>query len=330
MEKQTIEHIFRKFSELKVLIIGDAMVDNYLWGTIDRISPEAPVPVVAVTRKENRLGGAANVCLNIQALGAKPLLVSVIGNDENGRIFSDLMRQHNLSTETIIADDSRPTTVKTRIISGGQQIVRVDQEVSLPIGKKFAENILSLIIDILNTQSIQVIIFADYDKGLITPELIQAVVKKAQTKNILTAADPKNRNFHHYQSVDLFKPNFKEFRDGLNLQIDKNDLTALMKEAEKFKSENAIGLLLVTLSELGILVTDGRIQSHFPSEIRAIADVSGAGDTVIATASLCMAAGLSESITAQLANLAGGLVCEKSGVVPIDPELLKKEANKIK
>ena len=329
MKRDNIEQVFSKFSELNVLIIGDAMVDSYLWGKVDRISPEAPIPIVTVTKQESRLGGAANVSLNIQALGASPILVSIIGDDEKGRIFAELMQENNLISEGIFVDETRMTTVKTRIISGGQQISRVDQEISTLIDHEFEIKVFGRINDIIDKQHIDIIIFVDYDKGLITQWLIKKVIDLAKSKNILTVADPKSRNFNNYQRVDLFKPNFKEFKDGLNLQIEKTDMDELKKISDNFKKENQIGLLFITLSELGVFLTNGVKQNYYPAEVRDIADVSGAGDTVVATASLCLATGLPIPFMAQLSNLAGGLVCEKLGVVPIDLEQLKKEAKKI-
>jgi len=329
VEKDNIEQVFSKFSELNVMIIGDAMVDSYLWGKVDRISPEAPIPIVTVTKQENRLGGAGNVSLNVQSLGATPILVSIIGDDEKGRIFSELMTDNKLINDGIFIDTTRMTTVKTRIISGGQQISRVDQEISTLIDQEFENLVFERIARIINEKEINIIIFVDYDKGLITPDLIKNVIDLAKEKNIITAADPKSRNFNNYQRVDLFKPNFKEFKDGLKLQIEKNNMDELKRISRQFKTENQIGLLFITLSELGVFLTNGVNQNYYPSEVRDIADVSGAGDTVIAAASLCLAAGMPIPFMAQLSNLAGGLVCEKLGVVPIDVEQLKKEARKI-
>lgn len=330
MKKDNIEQVFSKFSELNVLIIGDAMIDTYLWGKVDRISPEAPIPIVTVNKQENRLGGAGNVSLNIQAFGATPILVSIIGDDEKGKIFAKLMKEKNLVSEGLFIDKNRMTTVKTRIISGGQQISRVDQEISSLIDSEFEKKVFERIKAIIEEKHIHIAIFVDYDKGLITPWIIRNVIALAKSKNILTVADPKSRNFNNYQQVDLFKPNFKEFKDGLNLQIEKTDLNEIKKASEKFKTENQIGLLFITLSELGVFLTNGVSQNYYAAEVRDIADVSGAGDTVVATASLCLAAGLPIPLMAQISNLAGGLVCEKLGVVPIDLEQLKKEVKKIK
>lgn len=330
VKRNNIEQVFSKFSELKVLVIGDAMVDSYLWGKVERISPEAPIPIVTVTKQENRLGGAGNVSLNIQALGATPVLVSIIGDDEKGHSFKKLMNERNLSCKGIIVDPTRITTVKTRIISGGQQISRVDQEISTLINPDLEKQVIDRINSIIENDLIRIIIFVDYDKGLITKKLIQEVIDSAKSKQILVAADPKIRNFNHYQGVDLFKPNFKEFKEGVNIQVEKTHLDELKRISESFKKENQIGLLFITMSELGVFLTNGVSQNYFPAEVRDIADVSGAGDTVMAVAALCLAAEIPIPVMAQLSNLAGGLVCEKLGVVPIDLEQLKSEASKIK
>lgn len=329
VKRDDIEDIFSKFSELNVLIIGDAMVDNYLWGKADRISAEAPVPVVTVIRQEARLGGAGNVSLNLQALGANPILITFVGDDDNGKIFTNLMKENHLSSDRVFADKNRMTTVKTRIYSGDRQVARVDQEVSALLDSDFEAHIFAEIVKVIDTERISVVVFVDYDKGLITPWLIRKVVELAKSRNLLTVADPKIRNFDDYREIDLLKPNFKEFRDGLKLQIEMTDLKKLKAIAENFKNENNIGMLLITLSELGVWVSNGEMQNYFPAEVRNIADVSGAGDTVVAMASLCLATGLSAALTAQLSNLAGGLVCEKPGVVSVDREQLKKEAEKI-
>lgn len=329
MKRINIEQVFSKFSELKVLVIGDAMIDSYLWGKVERISPEAPIPIVTVTKQENRLGGAGNVSLNIQALGATPILISIIGNDEKGHAFEELMHERKLTSQGIFVDPTRMTTVKTRIISGGQQISRVDQEISTLIDHELEKQIFDRISTIIESEQINIVIFVDYDKGLISPWLIKNVIELAKSKQILIAADPKIRNFNHYQKVDLFKPNFKEFKEGLSFLVDKTDLDELKRISEIFKKEHQIGLIFITLSEMGVFLTNGVKQNYYPAEVRDIADVSGAGDTVIAVAALCLAAGIPIPVMAQLSNLAGGLVCEKLGVVPIDPEQLKIEAIKI-
>ena len=330
MEKLKVEKVFKEFSNIRALVIGDAMVDSYMWGAVDRISSEAPIPIVVVGKQENRLGGAANVSLNLQALGATPVLVSLIGNDLKGDIFMELLDKRKLSNAGILRSEERQTTVKTRILSGKQQVVRVDEETSELIGSEDELRIYQRVEALIEQEKFDIIIFVDYDKGIFTKSLIDKIIKLAHSKNILISVDPKKRNFNNYSNVHLFKPNLKEFRDGLELRLEKNDMQAILDAAEKFKKVQKLDVIFITLSEMGVIISNGKTQNYFPAEIRDIADVSGAGDTVIAVASLCLAAGTSTKLMAQLSNLAGGLVCEKSGVVPIDSQRLKQEARKIK
>ncbi|MBN1821751.1 MAG: hypothetical protein JXR31_14465 [Prolixibacteraceae bacterium] len=325
MERFLVEDTFKKFEGLKVLILGDAMVDAYLWGKIERISPEAPIPIVTVTNRENRLGGAANVSLNIQALGATPILFSVIGDDARGRDFLRLFKKRNLSEEGIFIDHGRQTTVKNRVISNGQHIARIDEETTEYISEELEDKIFKSISKTLKEKKIDVIIFVDYDKGVITPNLILKVTKLAKDKGILTAADPKIRNFKFYKEIDLFKPNFNEFRAGTKFPGKKNELDEILKVAHEYQSKKKFKIIFITLSELGVLISNGAEKSYYPANIRYIADVSGAGDTVISVAGLCLAAGLNPDMIAKISNMAGGLVCENVGVVPIDKDQLKTE-----
>ena len=326
MNSHLIHRVFESFPNLNALIIGDVMIDAYLFGDVDRVSPEAPVPVVSVNKKENRLGGAANVALNIKALGATPILCCVVGNDYNADNFIELMDLHGLSTEGIIKDSTRPTTVKTRVISQQQQMLRIDEEDSTVVDLDITDQMTSLILEMLGNKKIDVVIFEDYDKGLITPELISAVVNKANELNIPTSVDPKKRNFAEYKNVTLFKPNLKELREGLNIFVEPVDLANLKQGFKNLKDVIQCENALITLSELGMFITNGNECEIIPAHVRNIADVSGAGDTVISVASLSLAAGTDTVFATKLANLAGGLVCEKVGVVPIDGEQLKSEA----
>ncbi len=310
---------------MRAIVIGDAMVDTYLWGKVDRLSPEAPVPIVAVTRRENRLGGAANVSRNLQALGATPILFSVIGDDEIGKEFEQLLEKRELSRKGIYVDSNRNTTVKNRIISGGKHIVRVDEETDTYISPDVEKWLTDAIIEEINSNHIDVIIFVDYDKGVVTPSLFETINSFAREKGIPTAVDPKKRNFKNYKNVSLFKPNFKEFVDGTGSNIVKGDLESLKRVSCEFKEKQNLKLIFITLSELGVFISNGVKEQYYPVVIRLIADVSGAGDTVISVASLAMAAGLPPKIMALMSNLAGGLVCEELGVVPIDRKRLKKE-----
>jgi rfaE bifunctional protein kinase chain/domain len=310
---------------MQVVVIGDAMIDTYMWGTVERMSPEAPVPVVSVEKKESRLGGAGNVSLNLKELGATPYLFSVVGDDEKGKRFVRLLAKNELWSDGIFTDQSRVTTVKNRIMSKGQQVARVDEESVLFISHNLEHEILKSVEKLLNEKRIDVILFVDYDKGVITPSLFNSVNKIAKEKGIVTAADPKKRNFTNYKNITLFKPNFKEFIDGTGIQAEKKDFAKIGGEALKIRNENSIDMVFITLSEQGVLLSNGNSFRHYPANIRYIADVSGAGDTVISVASLAVAAGLQPELMALMANLAGGLVCEKPGVIPVDKQQLKHE-----
>ncbi len=318
--------IFDKFNSLNILIIGDVMIDSYVWGKIERVSPEAPVPVVQVTKKENRLGGAANVALNVQSLGANPIICAIIGDDLEGRDLLTLLVGSKLSNEGILTIKSRQTTVKTRIIAHNQHIVRVDSETDSNIPEESSRLVQARIAEIITEKKIDAIIFEDYDKGLISEELITFTVNLANQKGIITVVDPKKRNFHFYKDVSLFKPNLKELRDGLKAEIDPVSTTQIEAAVDQIKAKLNAKSVMLTLSEHGVFISTAKDQKLIPAHIRNIADVSGAGDTVIATAALCLASGLDEYQTAAIANLAGGLVCEHVGVVPVDKEQLLKEA----
>lgn len=321
--------IFEKFNSLNVMIIGDVMMDSYIWGKVERVSPEAPVPVVKVSHRENRLGGAANVALNVQSLGGKPFICAIIGNDKDGAEFKSLLRNQNLSEQGILEIRNRPTTVKTRIIAHNQQIVRVDAETDENISEAETELMIGIIKKILTEQKIDAIIFEDYDKGLITEKLITETVKFAESRGIITVVDPKKRNFHSYKGVHLFKPNLKELEDGLKTVINPSKPDQVENAISKLKSQLGAKAVMLTLSEKGVFIDSNLGQRHIPAHKRDIADVSGAGDTVIATAALCLAAGLDEFKASEIANLAGGLVCEHIGVVPIDKARLLEESRKL-
>lgn len=317
--------LFQQFNNLNILIIGDVMMDSYLWGSVERISPEAPVPVISVNKKENRLGGAANVALNVQSLEATPIICAVIGDDKEGDEFLNLLVRQGLSTEGIIRLPARPTTVKTRVISHNQQMIRIDAEVDNEISAQDSRNLISLISEIINKEKIDAIVFEDYDKGVISDYLIKEVVDLARSKKIVTVVDPKKRNFLNYKGVTLFKPNLKELREGLRIDIDAQNHQALELAVEKLQNTLQCEMVMVTLSEQGVYINSGTEKRIIPAHIRNIADVSGAGDTVIATTAVCLAAGFDAFTTAAIANLAGGLVCEYVGVVPVNKDELLKE-----
>ena len=329
VKKEHIREIFKSFNNLNVLIIGDVMIDSYMWGKVNRISPEAPVPIVSVQKKEKRLGGAANVALNIQAMGANPILCSVIGIDFEGQNLLELLKTQKLSQKGILKSRTRITTEKTRVIGNNHQLLRIDEEIEEDIAPAETQQLITLISYIIQHDKIDVILFEDYNKGLITPKLISKVVELAKSKGIPTCVDPKKKNFNAYKGVTLFKPNLKELREGLKLDISSDNINELQRAISSFRVKQNFEIGLVTLAEKGVLINSRSLKEHTPAHVRSIADVSGAGDTVISIAALMMALHVNPIVMASISNLAGGLVCEQIGVVPINKERLLEEALKL-
>ena len=317
--------LFERFNQLNILIVGDVMIDRYLTGKVDRISPEAPVPVVNLKGRENRLGGAANVALNIKALGATPYLCSVIGEDENGSEFLKLLPENNLPTRGILQSPNRITTVKTRVIASNQHLLRVDHEDNSDLQTTDAQIYLQRIRDILDQKEIHAILFQDYNKGVLSYSIIQAIILESLKRDIPTAVDPKNENFWSYKHVHLFKPNLKEIRDQIPQSIITPELNPLKQAASQIKKTLGNKYTLITLSEHGIFLNGDGDDLILPTQPRQIADVCGAGDTVISVSTLGLALGEEMKEIALLANLAGGQVCEKVGVVPVDKTQLEAE-----
>lgn len=334
-EPNDYRQIISSFEKLKVLVVGDVMVDSYLYGKVERISPEAPVPVVSVTKRDNRLGGAANVALNIKSLGAEPFLCSVVGNDPKGSEFIGLLDNEGISSEGIVRSNNRITTTKFRIIGNRMQMLRVDEEVVSYIGQDDMKRLETAYLRLLEEKKIDVVVFQDYDKGVITEELIRRFVEAARGKDIPVAVDPKKRNFLNYRNVTLFKPNLKELKEGLNIDFDhRHDIAALDKAAQRLMELLKAKIILVTLSDEGIFISHQNKEKvnmkTIPSHVRSVADVSGAGDTVISVASLCLALRLDPSVMALISNMAGGIVCEEAGVVPVNREKLIRELERKK
>lgn len=309
--------LINSFSGLKVLIVGDVMIDAYLSGTVSRMSPEAPVPVVSVDEEVYRLGGAANVALNLMTLGAEPFICSVIGERKADNFFS-LLRKNDFSEKGILVSSERKTTQKTRVIDQGKHLLRVDEEDTHDLSQKEEENLLQLISDIISSYKIDVLILQDYNKGVLTDRVIQETMSLCRSKNIPTAVDPKLKRFLNYKGVTLFKPNLKEIKEGLEIEIDGADVSSVMEGMKRLEEKLNNKISFVTLSENGVAIKSEDQFQHIPAHERNIIDVSGAGDTVISVASLCLAKNAEITDIAQLSNLAGGLVCEKVGVVPID------------
>ena len=334
LTKDTCQKLFDSFNNQKILVIGDVMIDSYLWGKVERVSPEAPVPVVAVKKRENRLGGAANVALNLKSLRAKPILCSVIGNDSKGNEFIELLKNENLSFKGIIKSNKRITTTKFRVFGNNSQLIRVDEEIVSDIIKSDFENLLSVISELINNGDVKAIVFQDYNKGILTKGLISDVIALANAKNIHVVVDPKKKNFDEFKNIDLFKPNLKELQEGLKMEVNPEKDSVLNEAVDKLHLQQNIKTVLTTLSEKGVFIStkisEKEFQKHLiPAHIRSISDVSGAGDTVISVAALCLVAGLSGKDIAAISNLAGGIVCEEVGVVPINRELLFNEIMKM-
>jgi len=322
------------FKGLKVLVIGDIMLDTYIWGRAERLSPEAPVPVVEVEKRTSSPGGAANVAANLKSLGAIPLICSLTGDDQRAEELLKLIESQGISIQGILKDPARTTTTKFRIIANKTQLLRVDEETSTPLTADQTRRLLQRIRHLMENEKPAALIFQDYDKGVITPLLIEETIALAREKSIPVCVDPKRRNFMAYQKATLFKPNLKEFREGIGA-VRESELQPEKLEREMTGLQEMLQceILMVTLSDKGMALRyreNGQwIFSILPAEVRKVADVSGAGDTVISVAALGLAVGLNPVETALLANLAGGIVCEEVGVVPIAPEKLWKEYEKI-
>ena len=326
MPDSSLQTLFNDFNNLRDLIIGDVMVDAYVWGRATRLSPEAPVPVVHVARTENRLGGAANVALNVQALGATPLLCAVVGTDAGGNQLLQLLHEHELPADGIVRSAHRPTTVKQRILAHGQQLLRIDSEVETDLNAEESANLLVAYDDLLARAD--VVIFEDYDKGVLSEAVIAECLARARQRGIPTVVDPKKKNFLAYRGCTLFKPNLKELREGLKLEFGEPDADRPGFEAAVARLREVLApeIVLVTLSEHGVFAQQNGHKTYLPAHLRTISDVSGAGDTVISIAACCVALGQPAAFTAALANLGGGLVCEQVGVVPVEKQRLLEEA----
>jgi len=330
MQKEgNYKKLFKDFSKLNIMIIGDVMVDSYLWGKVERISPEAPIPIVALRKRENRMGGAANVAMNVRSMGATPILCSVIGTDEKGDQFLDLLKKEKIDDAGIVRSTRRITTTKFRIFGNSYQMLRVDEEMDNNLVQGDFLTLIRVIDQIMGKVKVDGIIFQDYDKGVITPKLITEVIRRAQARGIPVSVDPKKKNFMFYQQVTMIKPNLKELKEGMNLQGEFQDQQSVINAAQMLRDKLKCQYVLTTMSEKGITISMSDSQENenifIPAHMRMISDVSGAGDTVISLATMCLALKRTPYEIAFISNLAGGLVCEEVGVVPIDKEKLLKE-----
>ena len=326
-----MKELFNSFNENKIMIVGDVMLDVYMKGIVERISPEAPVPIVSVKETFSRLGGAANVAQNIKALEAKPILCSIIGNDDKANELLQLMSEQNMSTSGIVKSNDRITTRKVRIISNNAQMMRIDTEDTFDLTQKEHDSLMLKIKEIIENENIDGIILQDYNKGVLTENIIKEVVELSKEKNIPVGVDPKKKNFLAYKDVTFFKPNLKELREGIGISSKEETIDDITKAIDKLQEKLNCRFIMTTLSERGVLIKDyeTNVCHHIPAHLRKIADVSGAGDTVLSVAMLCLVCNQEARNIAALSNLAGGIVCEEIGVTPINKERLFEESKKI-
>jgi len=327
MKSINTEKIINNASDKLICIIGDVMLDLYLLGEVTRISPEAPVQVFETKKSEPKLGGAANVSLNIKTLGSNPFLIGVVGDDSNANILKSTLKSNNQTTKGIVTEKLRPTTSKTRVISDSHHLIRIDSESKKDISKETKANIFKLLAEIAN--KIGIIILQDYNKGVLTKDVIKGIIDFAKSKGIKILVDPKFDNFFEYKDVFLFKPNKKEMEDAFGRKAkDINEIKDLGKE---LLNRINCQYLVLTLGEKGIMIfeksgNDIKISS-IKTRARKVADVSGAGDTVISTIAVAIIGGASVNDAVMISNFAAGLVVEEVGIVPIDKELLIKQVN---
>lgn len=323
------KQLFTAFEHIKVGVIGDMMLDTYLWGHVERISPEAPVPVVTLDQRENRIGGAGNVALNLASLGARVTAFSVIGRDADGRELEKMLESSGIYTEYLARSEARITTNKARVMGRNQQMLRLDSETTTDLSTIEEDELLGLLRAYVEKEKPRVIIFEDYNKGILTERVIREAVALCHRHGVITAVDPKRKNFFSYTGVTIFKPNLKEVREGLNILLEDIKLPALRHIHEQLAEKMQHEISFITLSEKGVFYQKGEEFRQISSHIRNIADVSGAGDTVIAVASLVYAATGNANLMAEVANIAGGLVCEEVGTAAISRELLLQECRKL-
>ncbi|HEY9167314.1 MAG TPA: D-glycero-beta-D-manno-heptose-7-phosphate kinase [Candidatus Kryptonia bacterium] len=312
---ERLKGIFGGFQGKRVAVIGDLMLDKYVWGVVSRISPEAPVPVLEVESESAKLGGAANVANNIRSLGADAYLIGVVGDDSSGRKLRELVREMGLSDAGILNDGDRPTTVKTRVIAHGQHVVRMDYELRREIGRSMVAQFVSLLESM--SDRIDAILLEDYNKGMLTAELLSAAIKFGRKNGKVVSVDPKQNNFFEYKGVTVFKPNRKEAENALGCHIssDEQAVDAAKELMSRLDCEN----VLLTRGEKGMTLVEKNGEFvHLPTKAREVADVSGAGDTVISTLTVALIGGANIKEAAVIANHAGGIVCGEVGIAPVD------------
>lgn len=311
--------ILDNFSKVKVLVVGDVMLDRYWWGNVSRISPEAPVPVVSLETTSLALGGAANVAANIAGLGATPFLIGVTGDDEDARFLPEILQKTNIKNFKLFPINKRKTTVKTRIIAHDQQVVRIDSESTEPVSRSETEIILAQIQKFL--EKADIVLVSDYNKGFLTEKFLSQLITLANKKSKKILIDPKGKDYSKYKKATLLTPNQREAADACGLEADNQSLTD--KAAKILLKDLALKALVITQGEKGMTILEKENKLfHLKATARKVYDVTGAGDTVIAVLAVALASGLSLQQSAEIANLAAGLVVEKVGTTVITKELL--------
>ncbi len=312
--------ILDNFADVKVLVVGDVMLDRYWWGRVGRISPEAPVPVVSLERTSLIAGGAANVAANVAGLGAKPFLFGITGKDEEAKLLPEVLHKSNISAFELFPIKDRKTTVKTRIVAHNQQVVRLDQETSTPLNSRETASLLKKIEAAFDL--IDVVILSDYAKGFLTDELIRRLISQGKKKGKIVLIDPKGKDYSKYSGATILTPNQREAADACGLEDNCSNLVE--RSGEMLLERLGLKALLITQGEKGMtLLQKGKSSSYLPATARKVYDVTGAGDTAIATMAVALGSGMDFLQAAEIANTAAGLVVEKIGTTPITREMLE-------
>lgn len=303
-----------------VIIIGDLIIDRYISGVVDRISPESPVPVLDQIKDEYRLGGAANVAMNLKNLNCKITLVAMVGNDNTGTKAIQLLNEACIDTSFLVLDENRKTTLKTRVLAKNQQLLRIDYEDTHQMSSTRSDKVCQKLMDFIKTNEIDAILFQDYDKGMLSAAFINQIIEFAKQKQIPTFADPKKNNFLSFVGVDYFKPNLKEVTDQFKLEINPQypEMSLLMSAAQKIRKAIKNHCSIITLGASGIFYEDEDGAYLHPTDAIDVVDVCGAGDTVISVLCKAIISGLALEKAIQLSNNCATLVCSRSGVCPID------------
>jgi D-glycero-beta-D-manno-heptose-7-phosphate kinase len=314
--------IVARFHSSSLMVIGDAMLDEYLWGEVSRISPEAPVPIVEVSSTSLKLGGAANVASNLKAVGVKPFLVSVAGSDSNGKRLCGLIEEAGMTCKGVVASSARPTTLKTRILAQHQQVVRADHESRSPLSVKESSLLLERVRQALG--KVSAVILSDYGKGILTGDTLAGILTLCKKKSLFTAVDPKKRFFEEYTGASLITPNLKEAYQAMGLPIEPYSEASVKKLGWELLDKHDLPLLLITLGEKGMALFEskGRKFSRLDTAAKKVYDVTGAGDTVISVFTAAMACGATPFEAAFLANHAAGITVGEIGTATVSPKAL--------